>query len=112
MKVYQDDQELNIDDLRDKATDDLSKTHRQVDGLSRLQTCRHGPLLVKTLYGMKKRVWEPEKVSPPAFDCVQALVYSSMEELLLSSYGQMVHYPKSTCNHPSVVRPRTTCDRS
>lgn len=25
MKVYQDDQELNIDDLRDKATDDLSK---------------------------------------------------------------------------------------
>lgn len=43
---------------------------------------------------------------------MQALVYSSMEELLLSSYGQMVHYPKSTCNHPSVVRPRTTCDRS
>ena len=25
MKVYQDEQELNIDDLRDKATDDLSK---------------------------------------------------------------------------------------
>lgn len=43
---------------------------------------------------------------------MQVLVYSSMEELLLSSYGQTVHYPKNTCNHPSVVRPRTTCDRS
>lgn len=43
---------------------------------------------------------------------MQTLVYSNMEELLLSSYGQTVHYPKSTCNHPSVVRPRTTCDRS
>lgn len=51
-------------------------------------------------------------VLPPAFDSMQVLVYSSMEELLLSSYGQTVHYPKSTCNHPSVVRPRTTCDRS
>lgn len=43
---------------------------------------------------------------------MQALVYSSMEELLLSSYGQTVHYPKSTSNHLSVVSPRTTCDRS
>ena len=42
---------------------------------------------------------------------MQVLVYSSMEELLLSSYGQTEHYPKSTCNHPSVVRPRTTCER-
>lgn len=55
MKVYQDDQELNIDDQRQgQGHRRPVQTHRQVDGLSRLQTCRHGPLLVKTLYGIEK----------------------------------------------------------